>query len=72
MIDQICNLDDAKLCKSILAVVLVVYRPIALEELASFVDMPNSVSSDYEALAEIIWLCGSFPILQEHTISFVH
>ena len=72
MMDQICNSDDAKLCKSILAVVLVVYRPITLEELASFVDMPNGVSSDYKALAEIIGLCGSFLILREHTISFVH
>ena len=72
MLDQIYNLDDAKLYKSILAVVLVVYRPITLEELASFVDMPDGVSGDYEALAEIIGLCGSFLTLREHTILFVH
>lgn len=72
MMRQICNSDDAELCKGILAVVSVVYRPITLEELASFVDIPDGVSSDYEALAEIIGLCGSFLTLQEHTISFVH
>ncbi|SLM36124.1 WD40/YVTN repeat-like-containing domain [Lasallia pustulata] len=72
MMDQICISDDAELCKSILAVVSVVYRPITLEELASFVDIPDGVSSDYEALAEIIGLCGSFLTLRERTISFVH
>ncbi|CZR63606.1 related to vegetatible incompatibility protein HET-E-1 [Phialocephala subalpina] len=72
MMDQICNSDDAELCKSILAVVSVVYRPITLEELASFIDMPDGVSDDYESLAEIIGLCGSFLTLRERTISFVH
>ena len=72
MMDQICISDDAELCKSILAVVSVVYRPLTLEELASFVDIPDGVSSDYEALAEIIGLCGSFLALRERTISFVH
>jgi hypothetical protein len=72
MMDQISNSDDAELCKSILAVISVVYRPIKLEELATFVHMPNGVSGDYEALAEIIGLCGSFPTLRERTISFVH
>jgi hypothetical protein len=72
MMDQICNSDDAELCKSILAVVSVVYRPITLEELASFVDMPDGVFDNYESLAEIIGLCGSFLTLRECTISFVH
>jgi len=72
MIDQICNSNDARLCKSILAVVSVVYRPITLEELASFVDMPPRSSSNYKVLVEIIGLCGSFLTLRERTISFVH
>ena len=41
------------------AVVLAVYRRLILDELASFVDMPDSVSGDYEALSEMIGLCGS-------------
>jgi hypothetical protein len=72
MMDQICNSRNSKLCKSILAVVSVVYRPITLDELASFVDMPPRSSGDYEALAEIIGLCGSFLTLRERTIFFVH
>ena len=72
MMGQICNSKDAKLCKSILAVVSVVYQPITLDELASFVDMPPRSSSNYKVLVEIIGLCGSFLTLRERTISFVH
>jgi hypothetical protein len=72
MTDQICNSKNAKLYKSILAVVSVVYRPITLDELASFVDMPSRSSGNYKVLAEIIGLCGSFLTLRERTISFVH
>jgi hypothetical protein len=55
MIGQIRDSEDAELCKRILAVVLVVYRPVILNKLESFVDMPTSVF-----LTEIIELCGSF------------
>ncbi|PQE20078.1 hypothetical protein CJF30_00001354 [Rutstroemia sp. NJR-2017a BBW] len=72
MLDQIIDSEDAELCKSILAVVSAVYRPITLDELVAFVDIPNGVTGDYEALSEIIGLCGSFLTLRERTVSFVH
>jgi hypothetical protein len=72
MMDQIWNSEDAELCKRILAIVSTVYRPVTLDELASFVDIPDGISSDYEALSEIIGLCGSFLTLRERTISFVY
>jgi hypothetical protein len=72
MMDQICSSEDAALCKSILAVVLVVYQPITLEELESFVEMPDGASGYSEALAEIIEMCGSFLTLRKRTIFFVH
>ncbi|PVH69239.1 hypothetical protein DL98DRAFT_661794 [Cadophora sp. DSE1049] len=56
----------------ILAVVSVIHRPITLDELPSFVDMPPRSSSNYKALAEIIRLCGSFLTLRDRTISFIH
>ena len=34
--------------------------------------MPNGVAGEYEALSEIVGLCGSFLTLQEYTVSFVH
>ncbi|KAK4153208.1 hypothetical protein C8A00DRAFT_43834 [Chaetomidium leptoderma] len=72
MMDQICNSEDAVLCKDILAIVSVVYRPITLDELTALVDALDGVSGDYEALAEIVGLCGSFLTLHKRTISFVH
>ncbi|KAK3374120.1 WD40-repeat-containing domain protein [Lasiosphaeria ovina] len=74
MMDQIRSLDDvdADLCKSILAVVSVVYRPITVDELASLVNIPSGASGNYRALAEIIERCGSFLTLRERAISFVH
>ncbi|KAF2683802.1 hypothetical protein K458DRAFT_389727 [Lentithecium fluviatile CBS 122367] len=72
MLDQIRDSRNSKLCRGILGVVSAVYRPVTLDELASFVDMPDGVSGDSEALSEIIALCGSFLTLRERTISFVH
>jgi hypothetical protein len=72
MLDHIGDSRNAKLCKSILGVVSAVYRPITLDELASFIDMPDGVSGNFEALSEIIALCGSFLTLRECTIYFVH
>jgi hypothetical protein len=71
MMDQICSSVDAELCKHILAVVSAVYRPVTLDELTSFVNMPYGVS-DNKSLTEIIKLCGSFLTLRERTIYFVH
>ena len=72
MMDQIGNSEDADLCNRILAVVSAVYRPLTLSELETFVEMPDGVSDEYEALSEIIALCGSFLTLQEQTVSFIH
>jgi hypothetical protein len=72
MMDQISSSADAELCKTILAVVSVVHRPITLVELMSFIDMPRGISDKYEALADIVGHCGSFLTVRECIISFVH
>ena len=72
MMDQIRDSEDADICKRILAVISTVYRPVSMDELPSLVDMPDEVVGEYEALSEIIGLCGSFLTLQQRTISFVH
>ncbi|KAI9654611.1 MAG: hypothetical protein M1829_000897 [Trizodia sp. TS-e1964] len=70
--DQICSSDDAEICKSIIAFMLTMHRPISIEELGLLLDMPDEIPNDYEALVEIIALCGSFLTLRERTISFIH
>ncbi|KAJ5531439.1 hypothetical protein N7527_004832 [Penicillium freii] len=72
MIGHVRNSEDSELCKRILAVLSIVYRPIALDELTSLIEMPEDLSEDYEALSEMIATCGSFLTLREDTIFFVH
>jgi archaellum biogenesis ATPase FlaH len=72
MMRQICNSDKASLCKQILALVAIVYRPITLQELTSLVEMLEDMADDLESIREIISLCGSFLTIREGTIYFVH
>jgi hypothetical protein len=60
------------LCKQILAITSTVYRPITLMETTSFVNTLEDIADDYESLATIIGVCGSFLVLRERTIFFVH
>ena len=70
MMQQISVSDDAELCKQILALEALVYRPITLEELVALVE-PLRDTAD-EDLREIVSLCGSFLTLREDTVYFVH
>ncbi|KAF1959162.1 HET-domain-containing protein [Byssothecium circinans] len=72
MTEQICKSDNADLCKRILALVAIVYRPITLKELASLVEMLEGMADDLESLCEIIGLCGSFLTIRGDTVYFVH
>lgn len=72
MIDQVRESEDAELCKRILAIILTVYRPITLDELPALVEIPSNLSDDYNALLEIIAICGSFLTLRKDVISFVY
>ncbi|KAJ5971705.1 uncharacterized protein N7479_001623 [Penicillium vulpinum] len=72
MISQVCESEDAELCKKILAIMSTVFRPITLHELTSFIKLPDEVYDNLVSLEEIIAICGSFFTLREHTIVFVH
>ncbi|KAJ6038209.1 uncharacterized protein N7446_005023 [Penicillium canescens] len=71
MLGQISESDDAEICKSLLSVITAVHRPITLDELASYIDLPEEIA-DNSDLAEIIGICGSFLTLRRRTISLVH
>ncbi|KIM93071.1 hypothetical protein OIDMADRAFT_184872 [Oidiodendron maius Zn] len=72
MMSRICDSDDTDLCKEILAITLTAYRPITLIEITAFVKTFEDIADDHESLAAIIGLCGSFLVLREMTIYFVH
>jgi hypothetical protein len=71
MMQQIRVSDDAELCKQVLALDALVYRPITLEELVALAKPLGEVVDETD-LREIIGLCGSFLTLREDTIYFVH
>ncbi|KAJ5225449.1 WD40 repeat-like protein [Penicillium chermesinum] len=73
MMQQVLEHDEAPLCRQILEVASLVYRPLTLHELPTFIDLPTHVNeNDHGLLEEIIEYCGSFLTISESTILFVH
>ncbi|KAF2721604.1 WD40 repeat-like protein [Polychaeton citri CBS 116435] len=72
MMGRIGGLDDAEVYQQILAAVAIVCRPITLEELVSITSLPGSITQNRQDLEEVIRLCGSFLIIRDATIYFVH
>jgi hypothetical protein len=70
IMQQISISDDAELCKQILALEALVYRPITLEELVALIE-PLRDTAD-EDLREIVSLYRSFLTLREDTVYFMH
>jgi hypothetical protein len=71
MMQQISVSDDAILCKQVLALAALVYRPITLQELVVLAEPLEDLADEAE-VREIIGLCGSFLTLREDTVHFVH
>jgi hypothetical protein len=70
MMDDISASQHADFCKQILAVAATISRPLTLRELMAL-KMLQEIE-DLESLREIIALCGSFVIIRDETIYFVH
>ncbi|APA11507.1 hypothetical protein sscle_08g062770 [Sclerotinia sclerotiorum 1980 UF-70] len=70
MMEQIVDMEDieaAQICLQILAIVVIAYRPLTLDELMSLMEMNNE-----NPLEEIIQLCGSFLVSRNRSVFFVH
>ncbi|KLO92438.1 Uncharacterized protein LW93_12012 [Fusarium fujikuroi] len=70
MMEYISSLPDAELCREILALASVVYRPVNLTELKAL------LGSQYEDedgdLQDVIGCCGSFLTLRGDAVYFLH
>jgi hypothetical protein len=71
MMQQIGVSDDAALCKQVLALIGLMYRPITMQELVILAEQLEGIDDETE-LREIIGLCGSFLTLREDAVYFVH
>lgn len=72
MMQQINNSDDSEICKQILALISIVYRPVSLWELPILVEQLEDIADNLESIEEIVSLCGSFLTISEGTIYFFH
>ncbi|KAM0264674.1 hypothetical protein ACHAQJ_000499 [Trichoderma viride] len=70
MMKQIRESEDSDTCERILRLVAVVHRPISLAELASLLDIPDDFKD--EDLEELVAACGSFIVVREGVVWFVH
>jgi hypothetical protein len=61
--------DDREPCKQILRATAIAYRPLTLEELLLIAELSEAPIDD---IREIVELCGSFLIIREKTVYFVH
>lgn len=68
--------DYADLCMRILRTTTLAYRPLRLRELGTVVSLPDKLQEDnpsnFDALRGLIERCGSFILVHEDTIYFVH
>jgi hypothetical protein len=64
--------EDIDLCKRILGFMAVVYRPITLTELVSFTEPSEDISDNLDSLKLDISLCGSYLIVKDDIVYFVH
>lgn len=72
MLAQIDEETDAEICKQILAIMTVLYRPVSLHELTCLGERLDVFEDDIEALEEIISICGSFLYIRGGVVSFIH
>ncbi|KAI0546002.1 hypothetical protein F4679DRAFT_439968 [Xylaria curta] len=66
---QFLDSKDSKICCQVLAVQSLVYRPLSLTELPSYLELPAKL---IPWLPKIIGLCGSFLGVRDDMIYFVH
>jgi WD40 repeat protein len=72
MMEQIEGSECSDICKEILAAVMIARRRIHLNELASVAGVVEDFSDDPESLEDLVGLCGSFLVIREGIIYFVH
>lgn len=71
MMAQVCESLDAKVCLQVLELISLTYRPISTLELAPLVELLED-SNDFDELRDIIATCGSFLVLKDDVVYFVH
>ena len=62
---------EALLCRQILCIVTLGFRPLAVDEIAILADLPEQFYEE-QTIEEIVSLCGSFLVVRSRMVYFVH
>ncbi|KAI1159803.1 hypothetical protein F5B18DRAFT_559525 [Nemania serpens] len=69
---QVLKSNKVRLCRQILAVQLLAYRPLSLAELFFLVEIPDTLRLSPKERKTIVELCGSLLTIVDNTVYFVH
>lgn len=69
--DQVDD-EDASLCRRVLEIAVLAYRPLTLLEIGAFIHSKYLEEDDVDGLRDIIEGCGSLLFIQEKAVYFVH
>ena len=72
MMTLLLQSDEAELLIQVLAITASTFRPLTTLELAELADLPREVRNSKKQLRNLVEECGSFLVLQNDTIQFVH
>jgi len=74
MVDQIQQLakKNSKMCRLLLSIVSVAYRPLHLAELGSLCTLPGPVSTLTKNTRTLVAMCGSFLTIRDDQVYLIH
>ncbi|WQF87029.1 Putative quinoprotein alcohol dehydrogenase-like superfamily [Colletotrichum destructivum] len=72
MLGHVLGSLDANLCKQILSIISTVYRPVGVSELAALVKAAEDFLDNPDSFIEVVEQCGSFVIIKDDVVFFVH
>ncbi|KAF4922628.1 Vegetative incompatibility protein HET-E-1 [Colletotrichum viniferum] len=72
MLYDVSTSHDGILSKKVLAILSVLERPVTLSELPFILELPSHMSDNMRFVEELLADCGSFLILRDGIVRFVH
>ncbi|KAF2028156.1 WD40 repeat-like protein [Setomelanomma holmii] len=72
MLRHIVASRGAKTCQQVLTSMAIIYRPVTILELVTLVEMLGRHVNDLNSVQHIISTCGSFFVIRDDVIYFVH
>ena len=74
MVNQIQQLTkrNSEICRSILSITTIAYRPLHLAEIGSLCGLPGAISLVTQSIRTIVAMCGSFLTIRDDQVYLIH